>query len=79
MLSWRRGSERIGGRVVTVGEGGDVDDPDGTYANWFAPPRTSPPCNVPTSTSTAPLPPAKVPPRSLRGCVLTSRSMTRLG
>ncbi len=26
----------IGGRVVAVGPGGDVGDPDGTYAAWFA-------------------------------------------
>jgi hypothetical protein len=28
--------ERIGGRVVTLGEGGEVGDPDRTYATWFA-------------------------------------------
>ena len=27
--------ERIGGRIVTVGERGDVGDPDRTYATWF--------------------------------------------
>jgi hypothetical protein len=26
----------IGGRIVTIGPGGDVDDLDGTYADWFA-------------------------------------------
>lgn len=26
----------IGGRVVTIGPGGDVDDLDRTYADWFA-------------------------------------------
>ena len=28
--------ESIGGRTVSVGPGGDVGDPDGTYATWFA-------------------------------------------
>lgn len=26
----------LGGRVVTVGPGGDLGDPDGTYGGWFA-------------------------------------------